>query len=393
MPMHNHFSPAIAQVILSQYKVACVLCDSDLQVMGVEGDLSVFPALHAPVVGHSLLEVALELVGMEADLTALCSGSLARLDIPTLNREGSDGTTVYVDVTVLPYMVDGACVGVLYIATDVTAVGELEQRLTQQRNEVDLLRTKTAAQNVQLTVLNAELRRLDQAKTNFVNAAAHELRTPLTSIVGFSELLQDGNTHSLSPQQRQCVDLIQRGAERLITLTTNMLDIAQIESDRLEINLQPTDSIHLVNDLLQTMQPQIRAKRQQLTLQAEPNLPLIWCDQVRASQILLNLVTNASKYTPEAGAIVVMIKRANAPHFVQVSVKDSGIGIPPEEAGRLFNSFFRATNARVAGISGAGLGLAIVRTLVELHGGKVWFDSTVGKGSTFHVTFPTADAS
>jgi Amt family ammonium transporter len=270
-------------------------------------------------------------------------------------------------------------------------MGRLEQQVTQHRNELRLLRDQLAKQNLELAATNAELRRLDQLKSEFVSVAAHELRSPLTSIIGYVEILLDEDTDPLTDQQRDFLHVVQRGAHRLQSITNNLLDVTRIETGRVELWLEPTDLPALMESAASEFGPQLEAKAQRLTLRAVPGLPPALCDQVRAAQIISNLLSNANKYTPEGGLIVVSVTQAQEPGFLQVSVADNGVGISPEDAEKLFTRFFRAESARLSRATGAGLGLHITRSLVEQHGGRIWVESEPDHGSTFYVTFPIAD--
>jgi signal transduction histidine kinase len=135
----------------------------------------------------------------------------------------------------------------------------------------------------------------------------------------------------------------------------------------------------------------LEAKGQCLTLHVLPGLPPALCDKVRAPQIISNLLSNASKYTPDGGLITVTVAPAEEEGFLQVSVADNGVGISADDQAKLFSRFFRAGTASLTGASGAGLGLHITQSLVELHGGRIWFESGLGEGSTFYVTFAIAD--
>jgi signal transduction histidine kinase len=136
---------------------------------------------------------------------------------------------------------------------------------------------------------------------------------------------------------------------------------------------------------------QLEGRAQQFTLLIPSDLPPALCDEARAAQIIGNLLSNASKYTSQGGQIVVTVRPAEEDGFIKVSVADTGVGIPVEDQPKLFTRFFRAQSAVLTRASGAGLGLYIVRSLIELHGGRIWFESELGKGSTFYVTFPIAD--
>jgi signal transduction histidine kinase len=235
------------------------------------------------------------------------------------------------------------------------------------------------------------LQRLDEMKSMFVSVAAHELRTPLASISGYVEMLLDEEVGSLTNDQREYLDIVQGSAHRLLTITNNLLDVTRMEAGRIELVLQPTELPALVEAVVAEFEPQLEAKAQRLTLRASPDLPLALCDEMRAAQIIGNLLSNASKYTHQGGLITISVTRAEEEGFLRVSVKDNGVGIAVEDQVKLFSRFFRAEKAGVTQASGAGLGLFITRSLVELHGGRIWFGSQPDKGSTFHVTFPMAD--
>jgi signal transduction histidine kinase len=277
------------------------------------------------------------------------------------------------------------------VVDDITEMGTLEQRLAQNRNELRLLRDRLTRQNRELDAAIAELRRLSEMKSMFVSVAAHELRTPLASISGFVELLLDERTGSLTDIQREFLEIVQSSASHLIAISNNLLDATQLELGQIELVLQPVNLPALVKTAVAEFRPQLEAKAQRLTLQFSQNLPLVLCDQTRVAQIIANLLSNASKYTPEGGSIMVSLAPADQP-FVQLSVADNGVGIPAEDQARLFDRFFRAKTGHLTEASGTGLGLYITRSLVELHGGRIWFESEPEQGSTFYVTFPVAEA-
>jgi signal transduction histidine kinase len=264
--------------------------------------------------------------------------------------------------------------------------------LAQQRNELRLLRDQLARQNLELAATNTELRRLDELKSSFVSIAAHELRTPLTLIRGYGEMLLDGDLGPLADKQRDCLEIIERNASRLLTITSELLDVTRIETGRVELVLKPVDLPTLLEVLATEFGPELEARVQRLTLCAPPDLPPALCDETRAAQIIANLLSNASKYTPPGGLITVRVALAEEAGFLQISVADNGVGISADDQAKLFNRFFRAESSQLGEAKGTGLGLHITRALVELHGGRIWFESELGQGSTFYVTFPLADS-
>jgi signal transduction histidine kinase len=385
-------NPAVVDRILQDRSIAYAITDRDLNVVEVGGLTDEFYRDHDACVGQPLLELIPELVGSERVLANILEGELPRFQLGWINRETADGQTVYLIMATLPHHDStGRITGLLHLVEDYTEMGTIDQQLAQQRNELRLLRDELARQNVDLAVANAELERLDDVKTMFISVAAHELRTPLTPITGFLEMLLDEEFGPLTDIQRESLEIVSRSTKRLETLTDNLLDLTRLEAGRLAVLLNPTDLSALIESVAVEYRPQLSAKSQHLSVYIQPQVPPALCDEARASQIIANLLSNASKYTLEGGEITVSLTLAEEEGFVQVSVTDTGVGISTEDQKRLFERFFRAKSAGEARARGTGLGLYITRSLVELHGGKVWFESEIGKGSRFHVTFPIAD--
>jgi len=384
----------VAQLILQDRKIAYAITDRDLNVVEVGGVVAVFYSGDKTSLGRSLLDLVPELVSSEAVLADILGGELPRFELAWVNRETAEGQTLYLTLVTLPHRDrTGQITGLIHLMQDVTEMGTIDQQLAQSRNELRLLRDRLARQNLELAAANVELRYLDGIKSTFVSVAAHELRTPLTSISGYVEILLDKEFGPLTDDQRESLEIVQGGARRLLTITDNLLDVTRIEAGRIELVLQPTDLPALVETVAAELGPQLETKAQCLTLRAPPGLPLALCDETRAAQIIGNLLSNASKYTPQGGLITISLVPAEEEGFLQVSVADTGVGISAEDQAKLFSRFFRAGSASLTGASGVGLGLYITRSLVELHGGCIWFESEPDKGSTFYVTFPTADRS
>jgi signal transduction histidine kinase len=388
---------AVAQLIMHDRKIAYAITDRDLKVVETGGAAGILwngyeRAVDESSLGRSLPELVPELIGSEAVLADILTGKLPRFELAWVNRETAEGATTYLTMVALPYRDrTGQIVGLIHLVEDVTEVGDLQQRLVQRRNELRLLRDQLAAKNLELATTNAELRRLDKMKSVFVSVAAHELRTPLAPILGYMEMFLDGDFGPLTDGQRERLEVMDRNVRRLLEITNSLLDVTRIEAERVELILRPADLLALVETVLAEYGPQLEAKTQRLTLRAPSDLPPALCDETRAAQIIGNLLSNASKYTPDGGLIDVSLALAEEEGFLDVSVADNGVGVSAEDQEKLFERFFRAESAALTQASGAGLGLYITRSLVEMHGGRIWFESALGKGSTFHVTFPIAD--
>jgi len=233
-----------------------------------------------------------------------------------------------------------------------------------------------------------ERARLERAKSEFVATVSHELRSPLTSIKGFVELLAR-SPEGMSARQTEFVDIILRSTDRLVELVNDLLDVARIEADQVEINRRPVDVGEAVREIAELMGPRIAHKGQHLDLYVAPKLPLALADPGRIRQLIANLVTNAHLYTGEGGRIHVGVDADRA--WVRIVVADSGVGMSAEETERIFDRFYRARSSGGAA-PGTGLGLSIVKSLVELHEGEIEVESEPGGGTTFRVLIPAAVA-
>jgi signal transduction histidine kinase/DNA-binding response OmpR family regulator/HAMP domain-containing protein len=231
-----------------------------------------------------------------------------------------------------------------------------------------------------------ERARLEQAKSEFVATASHELRSPLTSIKGFVELLER-SPENMSARQREFIDIVLRSTDRLVELVNDLLDVARIEADSVEISRRPIDVGEAVRDVAELMGPRVHNKHQQLGVYVAPALPLAMADPGRIRQIVANLLTNAHSYTEEGGRIHVGVEADRA--WVKIVVADSGVGMTSDERRHVFDRFYRARGAAAA-TPGTGLGLSIVKSLVDLHEGQIEVESQPGRGTTFHVFIPAA---
>jgi signal transduction histidine kinase len=384
-------NPTVADTILQDRGAAYVIADQDLRVVGAGGAVDIFGGDPRVILGQSLLDLVPELIGCEEVLGDILSGDVPRFQLDWVNRETNVGEMIYLTMVMLPYRdTAGEIVGIIHAMVDDTAMGVVNQQLAQGRNELCLLQSQLTRQNVELAAANAELRRLAEIKSQFVSVAAHELRVPLTSIAGYLEMLLGSEFGPLTAEQRRPLGLVSESAHRLQSLSDELLDMTRIEAERVELILQPVDLPALVETMVAEFRPQLDARDQQLVLRISPALPLALCDEVRTGQIIGNLLSNASKYTPQGGVVTVSLALAEEEGFLELAVADNGVGVLPDDQAELFTPFFRAKSATVTGSKGVGLGLYIARSLVEQHGGRIWFESELDTGSTFHVTLPIA---
>lgn len=250
-----------------------------------------------------------------------------------------------------------------------------------------------------IAVSNAKLytavQKANIAKSDFVSAAAHELKNPLTSIKGYSDLLVGGTAGPINKKQAGFLTTIRSNAERMRTLVSDLQDMSRIEAGQLLLKFSKVSLVDAVNEVAKTLESQIKEKSQVIENQIPRDLPPLWCDETRLVQILTNLVSNASKYTPVGGKIeLTAVLTENrwdedgADQVLHVSVQDNGVGINNTDARKVFQQFFRSEDPIVRESTGTGLGLSITKQLIEMQGGKIWFESEPGVGTEFHFTLP-----
>ncbi len=230
----------------------------------------------------------------------------------------------------------------------------------------------------------------ERAKSDFVSNVSHELRTPLTSIVGYTGLLLSQAVGLLTGQQETFLQVIKTNADRLVTLINDLLDVSRIESGRLELDIRPLQIESIVQEVADMIKPQCDQKNLELITKIGPGISSVLGDKNRLTQVVANLASNACRYTPNGGSIT--LAAASSDGSVRVDVTDTGIGIAPEEQSKIFQRFYRVSNAAAFESHGTGLGLPITKLLVEMHGGRLWVESTPGRGSTFTFVLPAPDA-
>ena len=237
----------------------------------------------------------------------------------------------------------------------------------------------------ELEVRSREVERANQVKSQFLASMSHELRTPLNAIIGFSDLLAEQTAGPLNEKQKRYVGHIRGGGHHLLQLINDILDLSKIEAGRLELHRENFTVAGALPEVLSTITPQAMAKKIQLESQVASEL-VVNADRVRFKQVLYNLLSNAVKFTPEGGAV--QIDSSAAGEFVCISVSDTGAGITAEDQKVIFDEFRQVGSTSKGVTEGTGLGLAITRRLVAQHGGKIWVESELGKGSRFSFTLP-----
>ena len=233
------------------------------------------------------------------------------------------------------------------------------------------------------------LKEIEQMKSDFVALVSHELRTPLTSIYGYTRLILDGKTGDVPEVMHDKLQRVERQALRLSHLIGDLLDLSRIESGRIEMRMEPISLPEVAQTRLEEIRPQADQGDIDLSMEVEPGLPKALGDAERIGQVVTNLLGNAVKFTPPEGRVRVRMRREG--NLVSLQVIDTGPGIPHEEQEKIFDRFHQVGTARNRPQGGTGLGLAIAKSIIDAHGGHLWVDSEVGKGSDFRFVLPIAE--
>lgn len=232
---------------------------------------------------------------------------------------------------------------------------------------------------------------IKSSQYEFITLVTHELRVPMTSIKGYTDLLMKGLMGPVNEAQINFLNVIRSNVERMSRMVSDLSDINKIEEQRLKLNLAAIPLKPILEEIIQDYEDALVQKNQTLTQQLPETLPNICADRARLVQILDNLISNATKYTPTGGCIVVSAKYvAEGDDYVDITVQDNGIGILANEQNRVFEKFFRASDEETRQTPGNGLALHLSKILIEMQGGRIWFESQRGQGATFHLRMPVA---
>jgi signal transduction histidine kinase len=263
---------------------------------------------------------------------------------------------------------------------------------------------EVSERNERMAHVVERLKEADRLKSNFLCTISHELRTPLTSVIGYSEMLLEGLAGPLNEEQREYVRIIMEKGDHLLQVITAILDVSRIESGPIRMAAEPVQLSDVIALAVAAVSPLARRKRLDVSLNLESGAPRVLGDRDKIRQVLINLLGNAIKFTPDGGRIDVTVEVGGMlPSVlavgssdtsdeerlgVRLHVRDTGIGIPKDKQLRIFDPFFQVDSSSTREYGGTGLGLALVKSFVEAHGGHVWVDSDPGSGSCFVVTLP-----
>ncbi len=258
---------------------------------------------------------------------------------------------------------------------------ELERKVQERTQEL-------AQKNVLLQTAMEQAQESDRLKSQFLANMSHELRTPLNAIIGFAQVLLEGIDGEINEVQRKDLTAIYHSGTHLLEMINDILDIAKVEAGRMELNLESVDLEEVIQSVMATAKALVKGKEVQLKTEVTQELPLVQADQTRLRQIILNLVSNSAKFTAKG---LITVRAVRDDHKIKVSVTDTGMGIQNRDIPKLFKEFRQLDASTTKSQGGTGLGLALVKRFVELHGGRVWVESQFGVGSTFSFTLPLPD--
>jgi len=248
------------------------------------------------------------------------------------------------------------------------------------------LEKKVEERTRELTKALEEVKMVSKRKTDFVSSVTHELRTPLTSIKGYASILLSEKLGALPEQLKQRLEKINRHSDELAEFVNDLLDISRLESGRVIMKLEPLGIKPIIAEVQDLLTEALKDKQIELSVNVPENESAIFVDRAQIKRVFINLINNAIKFTPAGGKISVICQKLN--NEVQVDISDTGCGIPEYDLEKIFEEFYRVDNPINQQLKGTGLGLALVKNIIEAHKGKVWVKSKLGNGSTFSFTLP-----
>ncbi len=323
---------------------------------------------------------------------------------PAISRVLANGESVVMHGPVSAQSVDGTP-AIAQVAVPIKREGRVTALLALESNRENVFdEDKVAflerlADHAAIAIENVRLYdavvAATDAKSTLISLVSHELRVPMTSIKGYTEMLEAGAAGPVTEMQLEFLDTIQRSVDRMSVLVSDLSDINRMESGRLRLNLGPVDLADVIDEAVAGLQTQFVAKGHTVSVDIPDDLPSVLADRSRTVQILTNLLSNANKYSPKGRPVTVTAENVDREgrRFLRVAVIDQGIGITPEDQAQLFTQFFRSLDPAVRDETGWGLGLSIVKMMVEAQGGAITVESTPGVGSCFAFTLAVANDS
>jgi len=355
--------------------IGIIICDEDGSVISANNQalliLGCGPDTDALIGGNLVSGDAFKNSGLDTVIKRAIAGE--QVDIENLRFRCPSGKSVYLDVRFRSTRSKNGRSRVIGILADVTQRIRLQQQLERSYRS--------------LTEAYEELQRIDKMKTRFIDTVSHELRTPLTVMRGYLEMLESGYSDKIDQKVMGKIKAIRANTERLYDLVETMLDVARIEQGAMEIIKQEASIKNLIEEVVASQQGLAHDKHQEITLVLQGELSSAMFDYRKMKDALRNVLNNAIRYTPEGGKI--QVGAADEGKMIHIWVKDNGIGIPTSELERIFDRFHIVVAKELSHqVDRMGLGLPMAKGIVDAHGGKIWVESEVGKGSIFHIHIP-----
>ena len=289
-----------------------------------------------------------------------------------INLIRKDGSSFFAEIRINPLKENGRTIGVQAITRDVTEQKQAEEKLKKSKRKIELQ--------------NIKLKKLDELKSSFLNVASHELRTPVTPIKGYLQMLLNQKIGSITEEQKKILKIIQRNTNRLDHLIQDILDISRLESDAMRFIPEKTDVKTMVEETVETMQSSADVKNIKINLELKDDIPELTIDKERIKQVIINLLNNAIKFSPDNSSI--NVKTGREKEHILFEVQDFGRGVPEDKQIKIFETFYQVDSKGDRKFGGVGLGLSISKGIIQAHSGDIWVKSTLDTGSTFRFTLP-----
>lgn len=276
---------------------------------------------------------------------------------------------------------------------DDMAVNEIQiNELKIMNKELEAKARELSSKDMELTLANKRLESLEQAKSKFVSVTTHQLRTPLSGIKWTFEMMENGSLGPVSDEQKEFLTKGHESTKRMISIVNDLLNMDRVEEEKIDYIYKPASVLSLIDSILSEFTNQTESKKMNIeVVKPDRPFPEVEMDAMRIKMVLENLIDNAIKYSLEGGKVVVTASDAginSVQNNIEITITDSGIGVPKEEQPKIFHQFFRASNAIQKEPDGSGIGLYIAKDIIEKHGGTIWFDSLATGGMSFHFTLP-----
>ncbi|MFC1666906.1 ATP-binding protein [Candidatus Omnitrophota bacterium] len=360
---------------------------SDIEVKEIEKELnessvaaSLFKKSAFLLINRELKKVA------DEDLLSRIFKTESFLTVPIVAKDEAIGFILMGNVSSYSKVTEGDAELLSVLAGQIGTAIENTRLYTELSDSRQDLERRVRQRTIELARLNEELRRLNKIKSDFVSAVSHELRTPLTSIKGYASILIAGKLGKVSPGQKERLEKIDKHSNSLTRLVDNLLDIARIESGRVQMEIKEISIKEMLNSIVDMVAPQIKEKDISFKINSKIKKDTIKADSSQLERVFINLLSNAIKFTPEKGEITIYVEEKD--DAVEFSIEDTGIGIPTHDLQKVFEEFFRSDNAQDHNVKGTGLGLSLVKKIVTAHKGKIWVNSELNKGTRFKFTIP-----